>query len=146
MDEWNTRTHAGTGLTERVRASKISEAEAVTYAGLWKHTDEEKPTRFGQGLFIGMAFVAGAGTTDDRVVSFVDFGPTVLSLCGIEPDPRLDGVPFFGAHARIGSGLAFSHADRFDAIYRPEKSLYQKAVDRLFRTVIHRLFQLTFEL
>ena len=26
------------------------------------YTDEEKPTRFGKGLFIGMAFVAGAGS------------------------------------------------------------------------------------
>ena len=26
------------------------------------YTDEDKPTRFGQGLFIGMAFVAGAGS------------------------------------------------------------------------------------
>jgi len=28
MDEWNTRTHTGTGLVERVAASKIDEAEA----------------------------------------------------------------------------------------------------------------------
>ncbi len=28
MDEWNTRTHAKTGLTERVKASTINEAEA----------------------------------------------------------------------------------------------------------------------
>jgi oligoribonuclease len=28
MDEWNTRTHAETGLTERVRASSLTEAQA----------------------------------------------------------------------------------------------------------------------
>lgn len=28
MDEWNTRTHAGSGLWERVRASTVDEAEA----------------------------------------------------------------------------------------------------------------------
>ncbi len=28
MDEWNTRTHTGTGLVERVRASTLDEAEA----------------------------------------------------------------------------------------------------------------------
>ncbi len=65
----------------------------------------------------------GAGTTDDRVVSFVDFGPTVLSLCGLDPDRRLDGVPFLGAHARPGSGLAFAHADRFDAVYDRQRSV-----------------------
>lgn len=65
----------------------------------------------------------GAGTTDARVVSFVDFGPTMLSLCGLAPDPRLDGVPFLGAHARPGRGLAFAHADRFDAVYDRVRSV-----------------------
>ena len=37
-------------------------------------------------------------------------------------------------------------AERFDAIYRQEKSFSQKLVDRLFRDVVHRRFQLTFEL
>ena len=37
-----------------------------------------------------------AGSREPRVVSFVDFGPSVLSLAGIEPDERLDGVPFLG--------------------------------------------------
>ena len=58
----------------------------------------------------------GAGTTDDRVLSFVDLGPTVLSLCGVEPDERLDGRAFLGPRARPGTGLAFAHADRFDAV------------------------------
>ncbi|MEM7309149.1 MAG: sulfatase [Planctomycetota bacterium] len=64
-----------------------------------------------------------AGATDERVVSFVDFGPTVLSLAGLEPDERLDGVPFLGAAARPGSGLAFAHADRFDAVYDRARSV-----------------------
>jgi arylsulfatase A-like enzyme len=59
----------------------------------------------------------GAGTVEERVVSFVDFGPTVLSLAGIDADPRLDGVPFAGPHTRAGTGLAFTHADRFDGVY-----------------------------
>jgi len=36
------------------------------------------------------------GTTDDRIVSFVDFGPTVLSLCGAEIPAYISGVPFLG--------------------------------------------------
>lgn len=59
----------------------------------------------------------GAGTVDTRVVSFVDFGPSVLSLAGSAPDERLDGIPFLGPHARPGNGLAFAHADRFDSVY-----------------------------
>ncbi len=64
-----------------------------------------------------------AGETEDRVVSFVDFGPTVLSLASLEPDARLDGVAFAGRHERAGRGLAFAHADRFDSEYDRARSV-----------------------
>jgi oligoribonuclease len=39
MDEWNTRQHGGSGLTERVRASRLHEAEAekqtIEFLELW---------------------------------------------------------------------------------------------------------------
>ncbi|MCK5945081.1 MAG: sulfatase-like hydrolase/transferase, partial [Planctomycetes bacterium] len=66
---------------------------------------------------------ARQGEVDQRVVQFVDFGPTVLSLCGVEPDRRLDGVPFLGPFARDGGGHAYSHADRFDAVYDRVRSV-----------------------
>ncbi|MGB0767919.1 MAG: sulfatase family protein [Phycisphaeraceae bacterium] len=60
-----------------------------------------------------------AGTRSDRVVSFVDLGPSVLSLAGIKPDERLDGTPFLGEHATkrddYRHGYAYANADRFDA-------------------------------
>ena len=74
-------------------------------------------------LLVRFADGWGAGTTDERTVSFVDFGPTVLSLCGVEPDARLDGTPFYGRHARPRGDLAFSHADRFDAVYDRQRSV-----------------------
>ena len=62
-----------------------------------------------------------AGTRNSRVVSFVDFGPSVLSLAGIKPDERLDGTPFLGQHATQRTdyrhGYAYANADRFDAVY-----------------------------
>jgi oligoribonuclease len=41
MDEWNTRQHASSGLTERVRASQVSESEAeqLTLEFLRRHVD-----------------------------------------------------------------------------------------------------------
>ena len=41
MDEWNTRQHANSGLTERVRASQVTEAEASasTLEFLRQHVD-----------------------------------------------------------------------------------------------------------
>lgn len=64
-----------------------------------------------------------AGTTEQRVVSFVDFGPSVLSLAGIAPDERLDGVPFLGEYRRAGTGFAFAHSDRFDAVRELTRSV-----------------------
>ena len=64
----------------------------------------------------------GGGRTSARVVSFVDLGPTVLSLAGIEP-PNVDGTAFLGPHAREGTGLAFAHADRFDSVYDRARSV-----------------------
>jgi arylsulfatase A-like enzyme len=62
-----------------------------------------------------------AGTREDRVVSFIDFGPSVLSLAGIQPDSRLDGTPFLGTFATerddYRNGHAYANADRFDAVY-----------------------------
>ena len=74
-------------------------------------------------LLVRMPDGQAAGTVDERVVSFVDFGPTVLSLAGIVPDERLDGVAFLGPHARPGTGHAFAHADRFDSVYDHARSV-----------------------
>jgi oligoribonuclease len=42
MDEWNTRQHANSGLTERVRASAVTEADAerLTLEFLRQHVDQ----------------------------------------------------------------------------------------------------------
>lgn len=55
-----------------------------------------------------------AGQTEDRLVSFVDFGPTVLSLAGIEPPSHMNGVAFLGRRAGPPRELAFAYRDRMD--------------------------------
>ncbi|MEM1354724.1 MAG: sulfatase [Planctomycetota bacterium] len=64
-----------------------------------------------------------AGEREGRVAEFVDFGPTVLSLAGIEPDRRLDGAAFLGEFARDEPGYAFGHGDRFDSIYEQTRTV-----------------------
>lgn len=65
------------------------------------------------------------GSRIERIVSFVDFGPTLLSLAGIEVPSEVDGKPFLGAAARPGddSGRSFGHADRFDEKYDMVRTL-----------------------
>lgn len=52
MDEWNTRQHGGSGLTERVRRSKIDEAqaEAETIAFLSRFVDARKSPMCGNSI------------------------------------------------------------------------------------------------
>ncbi len=61
------------------------------------------------------------GTRTDGFVSFIDFGPTVLNLAGLEIPKQMDGKPFLGkgttAEELSGRDEAFGYADRFDEKY-----------------------------
>ncbi len=60
---------------------------------------------------------AKAGNTLDRLVSFVDFAPTVLSLCGVEIPEHLHGSAFLGEMAGPVKRYAFAYRDRMDERY-----------------------------
>ena len=51
-----------------------------------------------------------AGGVSDRLVAFVDFAPTVLSLAGIRPPDWMQGTAFLGEHQV--AGRAFNHGFR----------------------------------
>ena len=55
-----------------------------------------------------------AGEVDDRLVSLMDLGPTVMSLLGIAPPKHLDGRAFAGKYEEAPRKLIFGSADRFD--------------------------------
>ncbi len=57
---------------------------------------------------------AKSGSVSDRLVSFVDFGPTVLSLCGVKVPAVMQGVPFLGAAAGKPRDAVFGIRDRMD--------------------------------
>jgi oligoribonuclease len=60
MDEWNTKTHAKTGLTERVRASTLDEAEAErqTISFLEQHVPKNKSPMCGNSICQDRRFLA----------------------------------------------------------------------------------------
>jgi len=58
-----------------------------------------------------------AGETSDRLVSFMDFGPTALSLAGITTPPQMDGTPFLGAYTQAPAEIVPGYGDRFDELY-----------------------------
>ena len=56
-----------------------------------------------------------AGKRDNRLVSFVDFPLTVLSLAGIEPPSFMQGQAFEGKYkSKLDRKYIHGHADRFD--------------------------------
>lgn len=56
------------------------------------------------------------GSVVDERVSFVDFAPTLLSLCGVAIPPPMQGRAFLGEHrsAPAADARVFLYADRFD--------------------------------
>lgn len=122
MDEW-----VGRQLDALAKAGLLDDTIVMFFSDHGVGLPRGKRSSYDTGtrvpLLVRFPDGTGAGTTDDRVVQFIDFGPTVLSLCGIDPDPRLDGQPFFGAFDRLDRGFAFSHSDRFDSVYDRQRSV-----------------------
>ena len=60
MDDWNVRTHGESGLTERVRSSTISlaEAEATTLAFIEQHVPENSAPLCGNSIWQDRRFLA----------------------------------------------------------------------------------------
>ncbi len=58
-----------------------------------------------------------AGTACNDLVSFVDFGPTVLALAGVKVPAHMQGQPFLGEPKRPGRRYVFAARDRMDETY-----------------------------
>lgn len=62
------------------------------------------------------------GRATDRLVSFVDFAPTVLSLCGVKVPDHLQGVAFLGKAAGPPRDYVFGARDRVDEAFDLSRS------------------------
>ncbi len=63
------------------------------------------------------------GSTTDRLVSFVDFAPTVLSLFGIPAPAHLQGSAFLGTHAAAPREFIHGARDRVDEAFDVSRSV-----------------------
>ena len=66
---------------------------------------------------------AMSGNKVDRPVAFVDFAPTLLSICGIKIPDQMQGTPFLGTETDKPSKYVFLFGDRFDDIYGMRRGL-----------------------
>jgi uncharacterized sulfatase len=66
---------------------------------------------------------AKPGETTDRLVSFVDFAPTLLSLAGVKAPAHMQGVAFLGPAAGRPREFVFGARDRVDEVYDTARSV-----------------------
>lgn len=64
-----------------------------------------------------------SGASINRIVTFEDFGPTVLSLLGIDQPSYMKGVPFLGMNNGAPREYAFAHRDRIDEVIDMSRSV-----------------------
>jgi N-sulfoglucosamine sulfohydrolase len=101
-----------------------------------------------------------AGTTDNQLISAIDFGPTVLSLAGIPIPNYMMGKAFLGSQqSKEGRKYIYAARDRMDSAvdrvravydgryeyirnYMPEKSYYQNIAYRLKIPLLRRMLEL----
>lgn len=63
------------------------------------------------------------GTAERRLISFVDFGPTMLSIAGAPIPDCMQGLPFLGDAAVAPREAVFSCRDRMDERYEISRSM-----------------------
>ena len=61
-----------------------------------------------------------------RLVGFIDFAPTMLSLAGLEPPAHFQGRAFLGAHEAEPNEVIFGFSDRMDERYDLVRSVRDK--------------------
>jgi N-sulfoglucosamine sulfohydrolase len=76
----------------------------------------------------------------DRMVSFVDFGPTVLSLAGVPVPKHMQGVPYLGSAARAPRKFIHGYRDRMDERY----DMVRMVRDRKYKYIRNYMPQLPY--
>ena len=80
------------------------------------------------------------GTRTDRVVSFVDFAPTVLSLAGVAVPDYMQGNAFLGEQEAAPSEYAFAFRGRMDEAYDMARSVRDKRFRYTRNYMPHRIY------
>ncbi|HEV2293887.1 MAG TPA: sulfatase [Tepidisphaeraceae bacterium] len=114
MDDW-----VGERLAELEKDALLDSTVVVFFSDHGVGLPRGKRAMYDSGLRVPLIVRfpdgKGAGTTDERLVSFIDWAPTTLSLAGIKPPAYMRGVPFLGPFVGAAPKYVFATADRMDA-------------------------------
>ena len=83
---------------------------------------------------------AEAGSTTDRIVTFVDLAPTILSLAGIEVPEYMQGVPFLGEQTGPAKDFAFAYRGRMDERFDMVRSVRDKEMRYTRNFMPHKIY------
>ena len=117
MDE-----HVGVVLGQLEEDGLLDDTIVVWYTDHGGPLPRQKRLLYDSGLHVPLIIrypdQRRAGEVDDRLVSFVDFAPTLLSQAGIPAPDYMQGRAFDGEFAAEGErSYIFAAADRFDGHY-----------------------------
>jgi len=103
MDEWNTRTHAGSGLVERVRASTDSadDAAEATLAFLAEWVPPGKSPMCGNSICQDRRFMARHMPTLEAFFHYRNLDVSTLKILMQRWRPDLPEAPKQGAHRAL---------------------------------------------
>jgi N-sulfoglucosamine sulfohydrolase len=74
-----------------------------------------------------------AGTVSERLLSTIDLGPTIMSICGIPIPQHVQGRAFLGAEDTPDREYVFATRDRYDEAY----DMIRAARDKRFKYLRH---------
>ena len=122
MDEW-----AG-GLLRELEDEGLAENTVVFFWG--DHGDglpRGKRWPYDSGTLIPLLVRwpghVRSGSVSGDLISSIDFGPTVLSMAGVDIPAHMQGRAFLGRQKAEPRKYAFSHRDRFDESYDMMRSV-----------------------
>ena len=83
---------------------------------------------------------SGPGTRTDRLVSFVDLAPTILSLVGIEIPEHMQGEPFLGLQAAAPRDYVYLFRGRMDERYDMMRAVRDKRFKYIRNYMPHLIY------
>lgn len=85
---------------------------------------------------------AAPGSKTDRLVSFVDFGPTVLSLCGVDVPEHMHGKPFLGDQEAEPREYVYGIRGRIDERYDMQRAVRDERFKYIRNYMPHKTYAL----
>ena len=103
MDEWNTRTHTGSGLVDRVRASNVSESAAaeLTLEFLRQWVPEGKSPMCGNSICQDRRFMARHMPALESFFHYRNLDVSTLKMLMQRWRPDIPEAPKQGAHQAL---------------------------------------------